>query len=437
MPRSPSVPSYRLHKPSGQAVVTIRTLDGARRDVYLGTFNSPESRVEYGRIVAELATTPLAPQPSRVTGPAVSARLTVDQLLLAFLAHAEKHYRRADGTLTDQFDEYKNTAKPLHSLYGPSAAADFGPLALKTVRQAFIDAGNCRTLINNRVGKIKRVFKWAVSEQLVPVTTYTALTTVTGLQAGRTDARESEPIGPVDDAILEATLPHLNRHVRGLIEFQRLTVCRPGEACRMRRSDIDMSEGVWVYRPGQHKTKHKRKSRAIPIGPRAQELLNSFFTSDPDDYVFSPTRAIDEYKAARAANRKFGDQSGRSDPRRVGRKRKRPPAERYNRRAYLTAVNRGCDRAFPPTGELSRRTGESHAKWWARLTIEQRAAVKKWRKEHRWHPNQLRHSLATEVRKRYGLEAAQVVLGHAKADVTQVYAERDLTLALRVAAEMG
>jgi site-specific recombinase XerC len=54
-----------------------------------------------------------------------------------------------------------------------------------------------------------------------------------------------------------------------------------------------------------------------------------------------------------------------------------------------------------------------------------------------WHPNQLRHSFATEARRRFGLEAAQVSLGHAAADVTQVYAERDLTLAARVAAEIG
>ena len=42
-----------------------------------------------------------------------------------------------------------------------------------------------------------------------------------------------------------------------------------------------------------------------------------------------------------------------------------------------------------------------------------------------WAPNRLRHTRATEVRKQFGLEAAQVILGHAKADVTQVYAERD------------
>ena len=54
-----------------------------------------------------------------------------------------------------------------------------------------------------------------------------------------------------------------------------------------------------------------------------------------------------------------------------------------------------------------------------------------------WHPHQLRHTRATEVRKTYGLEAAQVSLGHAQAKVTEVYAKRDLILASKVAAEIG
>jgi hypothetical protein len=44
---------------------------------------------------------------------------------------------------------------------------------------------------------------------------------------------------------------------------------------------------------------------------------------------------------------------------------------------------------------------------------------------------------ATEIRKRFGLEAAQVALGHAGADVTQIYAERDLQKAAQVMAEVG
>ena len=54
-----------------------------------------------------------------------------------------------------------------------------------------------------------------------------------------------------------------------------------------------------------------------------------------------------------------------------------------------------------------------------------------------WNPNQLHHSLATEVHKRFGVEAAQVLLGHVRAAVTQVYAGRNIGLAERVAAEIG
>jgi site-specific recombinase XerC len=54
-----------------------------------------------------------------------------------------------------------------------------------------------------------------------------------------------------------------------------------------------------------------------------------------------------------------------------------------------------------------------------------------------WHPHQLRHLAATHIRQRFGLEAAQVVLGHARAEVTEIYAARDLEQAAAVAAQIG
>jgi len=41
------------------------------------------------------------------------------------------------------------------------------------------------------------------------------------------------------------------------------------------------------------------------------------------------------------------------------------------------------------------------------------------------------------VRKEHGLEAAQVLLGHSKADTTQIYAERNDALAASVALRVG
>ncbi|MDY3557054.1 tyrosine-type recombinase/integrase [Gemmata sp. JC717] len=76
-------------------------------------------------------------------------------------------------------------------------------------------------------------------------------------------------------------------------------------------------------------------------------------------------------------------------------------------------------------------------KWLARLTGEQRAALAEWRSEHRWHPNQLRHTAATVIRREHGSEAARVILGHSKLTTTEIYAEADQVKAAEVMARIG
>ena len=49
MSRTKKNPSYRLHKQSGQAIVTLTDGLGGRREVLLGKFDTLESRVEYNR----------------------------------------------------------------------------------------------------------------------------------------------------------------------------------------------------------------------------------------------------------------------------------------------------------------------------------------------------------------------------------------------------
>ena len=119
------------------------------------------------------------------------------------------------------------------------------------------------------------------------------------------------------------------------------------------------------------------------------------------------------------------------------RKPKRTAGEQYTTGSYRKAIHRACDLAFPAPEPLCRRTDESVRDWRERLTDTQRAELDQWQSDHRWSPNRLRHSAGTEIRKRYGLEAAQVILGHASADVTQVYAERDLQKAVEIMREVG
>lgn len=80
------VPSYRLHKPNGQAVVTF-----GGRDRYLGKHGTPESRAEYDRLVAEWLMTGRRLMAS--DGPGESD-LTVSEMLLAYLKHANAYYAK-------------------------------------------------------------------------------------------------------------------------------------------------------------------------------------------------------------------------------------------------------------------------------------------------------------------------------------------------------
>jgi len=424
-----SVPTYRQHRQSGQAMVRLNLGNGKTRDVLLGRHDSPESIQEYERVVSEIRAGATA---AAIVG---EKDTTVAELLVLFFEHAANHYRRADGSHGSEIASFKQSARHLLRLYAHTPAAEIGPRALKAVRQAMIENRWCRRQINARIGRIRRVFKWAVSEELVPVAVFQSLCTVAGLQAGRSAAVEREPVKPVDPAAVGETLGVLNRHVRGLVQFQQFTGCRPGEACRIRRRDIDQSGAVWVYRPPAHKTAWRGKARAIVLGPQAQELVKGFFTDDDADYLFSPERMTEERRAAMRAKRKTPVQPSQVD--RATPKSKRAPGHRYNPRSYAEAVAEACEKLHPVPEHLARLKGETGKAWHDRLTADQRAELKEWRRRWRWSPNQLRHTFATSIRERFGLEAAQVLLGHARADVTQVYAERDMNLAVKVAAEVG
>jgi integrase len=427
------IPSYLPHTQTGRARAVWTDQTGRRRFQMLpGSYDSPESRTAFAALLLEQQSAP-----HRVNENA-GDRLTLAELLLAYFEHADRHYRDPDGIATSEIYEVKIVIRSLRELYASTPVAAFGPLCVKAARQKWVNEGRSRTECNRRVSLIKRILKWAVSEELAPPSVYQAVASVSGLQKGRTTARETAPIGPVDDAVVEATIPFLNRHVRGLVELQRLTGCRPGEACVLKRRDIDTGGIVWLFRPPRHKNAYRGQSRTIQLGPKAQELVRGFFTPSLDDYLFSPTRANEERRAEQAADRK-----SKRTPSQVARdvaRRKCPQvvyAAKYNRSSYGLAIDRACDQASPLPPNLAKRKGESRSSWWNRLTVEERAAVTAWRKAHRWHPNQLRHTFATQVRKKHGLEAAQVLLGHTRADVTQVYAERNEELASQYAAKIG
>lgn len=403
---SPRVPSYRRHKPTGQAVVTL-----SGRDIYLGPWNSERSRVEYDRLIGEWLSA------GRCL-PHSQSDLTVGEMALAYRRFAERYYLK-NGSPSPFLSTVRLALKHLWRVYGHTLVREFGPLKLQAMQERFVQADHSREYVNKLSAVIRRAFKWAVSQEMVPPTIHQALSTVPGLRKGRTPAREPEPVAPVvPDAVTEATLPFLPPVVADMVKVQRFTGCRPGEVCAMRPCDVERSGEVWTYRPASHKTQHHGRQRIILIGPKAQVILRPYLLRDATSYCFSPGESEAKRKTEMRARRRTKVQPSQVDRRK--RQPKREPSDRYVKDAYNRAIRRAVNRANKQRAKDAADRGESEY-------------------EHvpAWSPNQLRHSAATEIRRQFGLEAAQTVLGHAKADITQVYAERDLTLAAEVMRKIG
>jgi integrase len=322
------------------------------------------------------------------------------------------------------------------NLFGREPAASLGPKKLEAVQQEMARIGWSRNYVNEQVNRVRRMIKWAVRQELVPGDLYHALQAVRGLPRGTPGVRDTKPVGPVPRPVVEATLPHLPPLVRAMVRVQHFSGCRPTEVCLIRACDIDMTGPVWLYRPKRHKTEHHGHQRVIALGPQAQQVVRDFLTLDTQAYLFSPRAGEQARSAERRRSRKAPltpSQASRTPKANA----KRPKRDHYDETSYRNAVYRACDKAFPPPEPLARRKGESRKEWQARLTPEQWQELGRWRREHRWHPNRLRHSAATEIRRRFGLEAAKAVLGHTNVETSQIYAERDLTAATAVMEQIG
>jgi integrase len=392
---SVKLPKYRLHKASGQALVQI---NGQR--IYLGVYGSETSRQEYRRLIAEWLASNVTPA-GRSSADKTQPCRSINELLLAFWGFAERYYVK-DGQPTSELSSMREALRPLKELYGLTPIRDFGPLALKTVRQKMIEGGLCRTHINHQVYRIRRLFRWGVENEIVPLATYQSLQTVAGLRFGKTEARESTPVKPVAHEHVEAVIPHLNRQVAAMVRLQRLTGMRSSEVVRLRPCDIDASGHVWTYTPEEHKTMYRGHQRTVYFGPLAQAIIRPWLVRDSRAYCFSPKEAEVERNAKRRANRRTPMTPSQAT-RRSQKRPRRAKRDRYDRDSYRRAIVYAITKANVP----------------------------------HWHPHQLRHACGTDVRRQFGLDTAQIILGHKTASITEVYAEVDRTRALEVMAKIG
>lgn len=376
------IPKYRRRVGRDYAFVEI----AGKRHPLPGKYGSQESRDAYASLVRDLLRdVPLPP----------ANGLTVEELGLAYLDHAKAFYD------AKEYSAFKAVVDPLRETTGSMPVAMFGPLALKKVRVALVDLGWCRQYVNRQTNRIRRVFKWGVANELVPVAVLQALKTVEPLRAGRSKAKEAPSVAPVALKWVQATIDYCSPVMAAMIQLQRLTGMRSQSLVAMRPADVDRSREVWIYRPRTHKRAWKGQELAVFLGPQSQAVLRPFLDRPADSPCFSPRES-----SHRGARRNA----------------------QYRVDTYWQAVQYAIDRAN------KRRLAA-----WKEAT-QDLAEDKKGSPPPvipYWHPHQLRHTRATEIRPQFGLEGAQVFLGHATADVTQIYAERDFELGRRIALEIG
>ncbi len=201
----PRVPSYRHHKTSGRAIVTI-----CGKDYYLGKYNTKESKLVYKRLLAEWES----------TGRSASFGMEPTKTTMAMLVSDFRDWASSYYPLNGKDSEAKQIALATGWLaeYVDLPVAQFGPLRLKAVREAMIKSIGkhgkplSRGYINDMIGRIVRMIRWGVENEIVEPSVYAALKAVPGLKAGRTTAPDLERVLPVDDGKLEATW--LNVHLR-------------------------------------------------------------------------------------------------------------------------------------------------------------------------------------------------------------------------------
>ena len=416
MPRPRStIPTYRKHSATGRTAVSFYRADGTRTEVILpGKYGSKESKAEYERLLCQLnANNGKMPIGHRQD-------LSIDELVLKFMEHANSYYvDLATKETTSEVVSFRDALRPICRLYGNTPATEFGPLAFQALRTAMVNGswltdeeranrpkahqavGLARTTANRQCGRVKQLFKWAASNELIPATVFHGLQSVSGLRRGRSGARETEPVVPVDADTVDAIVRELPPITADIVRLLLLTGARVGEICQLKTPDIDRTGPAWFATLDKHKTAHHGYTRTICFGPQAQLILNRYLKADPDAYLFSPAEQERLIKEQKRAARKTPVQP--SQQCRKKSKPRRKPGDRFDHHAINHAIRRVA----------------------ASLGIE------------RFHVHQLRHTAALNILREHGAEAARSVLGHKQINMTLHYSGIDLERAKEVMTKIG
>ena len=419
----PRIPKLCFHRSSGNFYVWA-----SGRRVYLGR---DQTKAEKARVqMLDPITQELERRPGgRVP---VTRPITISELVARYLEEVVAvRYRHADGTPTYEQVNIARALTPMNRCQGEMLAGDYGPGDLEQLQGLMASNewktpderkhANCKpwccSQINKNIQRIRRMFRWATRRKLCPSTVYADLLTVDPLRPGQHGTTEPPDVPPVPLQVVNSTLPFLAPILADMVRIQLWTGARPGEICALTPDQVDrtgdkislvtrgaaaLPKGCWAIIPTQHKGSHRGKTRVIPVGPQAQQILAKYLDRPADQPCFSPRESREAFDAARRAARVTP-----MTPSQRARKRKAKPKKKagdwYDVAAYGRAIRAAASKA-----------GQPH-----------------------WHPHQLRHTAATLLAREFGAEVARIVCGHSSLATTGIYVERDLAAAFAAIAKVG
>ncbi len=275
------VPQIRQHKPSGRAYVYAHG-----RTVYLGPWDSPESRTAYRDFLSRWD----GPKPPG-EAPQLAGKVRVYDFVAAFTDWAATHYRRADGTQTTEYNGVKFALTFLIADHGNRFVDDFGARDLRAMLSNWKASGQVRHTINQRLERIKRAFRWGANRDLVAPSTLANILVVHPLRHG--EAPDNDEIQPVPLRDLVRTIKELPAMTAAIVHMEYYCGARPSEACAIRGDQIyrrsfriggksiRVPDGLAVYLPKQHKTAHRGEIVFYTLGPRAQAAIEPWLNDGP------------------------------------------------------------------------------------------------------------------------------------------------------------
>lgn len=310
--------------------------------------------------------------------------ITIREVMSMYFTDRAIYFDNGNGP-TRYLQNIKSGLKPVLEEMGSAKLKDLDAPTLAGLRDQWVQEGRiARSTINRRLQFVTKLIKWCIERGYSTPEQLIGISTVERIKRGRYGARDTEPVGPACPDAVRLVMQEVPESIRAMMELIELTGMRPGEARRMKLSELERvkhnGESVFKYTPSRHKTSHLGKRRRIFIAGRARQIIieristlakSTLFEEDSEGYLFSP------------------DGDG---------------AKPYQESSVPQAIRRA----------------------------RKRAGVD------RWTPNQLRHTYATETRsKGYQLELIADLLGHADPRTTLIYAEPDDGAALDAAVKLA